>query len=138
VSAAAAQSSPSEPAVSIPAMELAVLLRGRILESNPKTKEITEEQLCKWGREADLMIRRDHRTPEEIVDIIQWSQRDHFWKTNILSMGALREKFDQLTLKRNAEKDASEPAWKRREREAEKRQVEAVHSIFELAKKVGR
>jgi hypothetical protein len=96
----------TERAVSIPAMELAVLLRQRILENNPKAK-ITEKQVCEWGREADLMLRRDHRTPEEISALIEWSQRDPFWKTNILSMGKVREKFDQLTMKKGREKGAS-------------------------------
>ena len=49
--------------------------------------------------------RVDRRTPEEISALIQWSQRDNFWKSNILSMGKLREKFDQLALKQNAERE---------------------------------
>jgi hypothetical protein len=129
---AAPQLSPSEPRVSIPALEIAVLLRQRILENNGKAK-ITEKQVCEWGREADLMLRLDHRTPEEVTALIQWSQRDPFWKTNILSMGKLREKFDQLALKRNAEKDAGEPAWRRRERAEEQKQQEGWRVISKLA-----
>jgi len=31
--------------------------------------------------------------------MIEWSQRDDFWKTNILCMSKLRKQFDQLTMK---------------------------------------
>jgi hypothetical protein len=122
----------SQVSVSPDAMELAVLLRQRILENNGKAK-ITEKQVCKWGREADLMLRLDHRTPEEVSALIQWSQRDRFWRSNILSMGKLREKFDQLALKRTAEKDASEPPWRGRERAEEQEQQESWRVISKLA-----
>ena len=48
------------------------------------------------------MMRLDKRTPAAIRELIEFSQADHFWLQNILSMGTLREKFDQLTLKRKA------------------------------------
>lgn len=66
-----------------------------IRQNNPTAKE---PNLQSWAKEADLMIRVDHRTPEEILRLIEWSQADHFWHRNILSMGKLREKFDKLTL----------------------------------------
>jgi hypothetical protein len=77
VNAATSQFSPSEPAVSVPAMELANLLRQRRLENNPRAK-ITARQVHDWGVTADLMLRLDHCTAEEITAIIQWSQRDSF------------------------------------------------------------
>ena len=45
------------------------------------------------------MLRRDHRSYDEIAGIIRWCQADEFWRTNILSFDKLREKFDQLLLK---------------------------------------
>ena len=45
------------------------------------------------------MVERDNRTLEEIEFVITKSQNDPFWKENILSMGKLREKFDQLWIK---------------------------------------
>jgi len=89
-------------------MDLACLLRQKILDNNPRAK-ITENQVVAWGRQADLMLRVDRRTPEEISALIQWSQRDNFWKSNILSMGKLREKFDQLAMKQNAERGNNAP-----------------------------
>ena len=45
------------------------------------------------------MLDRDGRTVEQVRYLIDWSQRDEFWRTNILSMSKLREKFDQLRLR---------------------------------------
>jgi hypothetical protein len=46
------------------------------------------------------MIRLDGRTPKQVADLIRWAQRDEFWMANVLSMDTLREKFDQLDLKK--------------------------------------
>jgi hypothetical protein len=77
---------------------LAELLKKRILTNNPKAK-VTDAQLQKWALEAERMMRLDGRTEAEVRELIEWSQGDSFWKSNILSMAKLREKFDQLTLK---------------------------------------
>jgi hypothetical protein len=47
------------------------------------------------------MLRLDGRTPEQVAKLIRWVQQDEFWMANILSMDTLREKFDQLELKRD-------------------------------------
>jgi uncharacterized protein YdaU (DUF1376 family) len=137
VSGDVSQSPPIDPEVSPAGMKLACLLRQRILANNSRAR-ITEKQVVAWGRQADLMIRVDNRTVEEISALIEWSQRDPFWRGNILSMRKLREQFDQLTVKSRVKQEHGEPAWKRGEREAEKKQVEAVHTIFELTKKAGK
>lgn len=80
---------------------LASLLKQRILENNPE-EIITDDQARKWGLVADLMMRRDGRTEGRIREVIEWSQRDSFWKTNIRSMKKLREQFGQLTGKMRA------------------------------------
>jgi hypothetical protein len=86
---------PSEPAA-----KLACELRSCILKNNPEA-QVADRQVVKWARVADLMMRIDHRSFEQIHDLILWSQRNEFWRSNILSMGKLREKFDQLTLKKD-------------------------------------
>ena len=79
---------------------LAGLLRSEILKNNPKAKAgSTERALRNWAVEADRMMGQDGRTEAEIRELIEWSQGDSFWKSIILSMANLREKFDQLTLK---------------------------------------
>lgn len=80
--------------------KLAALLRTRILENLPTAKvpPDTEEGLCKWAYEINLMIRRDGRSPTDIYRVIEWCQSDPFWMSNILSTKKLRKQFDQLTL----------------------------------------
>jgi len=90
-----AQTNPSQDAV-----KLAALLKTEILRNKPDYK-VTSSQLRKWGVTAERMIRIDERDPEEIADVIRWAQRDEFWMANILSMDKLREKCDQLQLKRD-------------------------------------
>jgi DNA-binding Lrp family transcriptional regulator len=78
--------------------KLAALLAGEIRRNAPNFR-ITPGQLRKWSIVADLMLRRDGRTYEQIAGAIQWAQADSFWQSNILSMGKLREKYDALELK---------------------------------------
>jgi len=87
--------------------DLTELLKNLILQNNPKAK-ITESQLRNWDREIQRMKSIDYRTDEEIEVMIQFSQNDPFWRTNILSMGKLRKQFDQLTLKQQSEKPPPE------------------------------
>lgn len=56
-----------------------------------------------WLSACDLMLRVDERTPEQVERAIDWSQSHEFWRSNILSMGKLREKFDQLRLQAKRE-----------------------------------
>ncbi len=80
------------------ANQLANLLKAQILSNKADTK-ITQSQLRGWVKTAERMIRLDLRSPERIKALILWATRDEFWKTNILSMDKLREKFDQLDMK---------------------------------------
>lgn len=80
-------------------LRLAQLLRERIMGNNPRAK-VTGSQLRQWAIEADRMMRLDDRSEQEISELIEWTQQDEFWFKNILSMGKLREKFDQLTMNR--------------------------------------
>lgn len=52
----------------------------------------------KWRTEARLLIDRDGRPLDEIRETIAWSQRDPFWRSNILSLPKLRQRYDQLRL----------------------------------------
>ena len=72
------------------------MLRGHILRNNPGAR-VTEGQVQKWALEADRMVRLDDRTHAQISELIDFTQKDDFWFANILSMGKLREQFDQLT-----------------------------------------
>jgi len=78
---------------------LAKLLFDLIRERKPDFKE---PDLQTWAKDIDLMARLDGRSPEHIEAVIRWSQADPFWQNNVLSAGKLREKFDQLELKKKA------------------------------------
>lgn len=75
---------------------LANQLFQRMLENNPEAKEPNFQM---WADVVRLMIERDKRKPEQIKNMIDWSQKDIFWQTNILSTKKLREKYDQLKVK---------------------------------------
>lgn len=75
---------------------LSELLFGLIRGRNPTCKE---PNMQAWARNIDLMIRIDHRDPNEIRELIQLCQKDDFWQNNILSTEKLRKQYDQLKLK---------------------------------------
>lgn len=82
--------------------QLALRLLNNIRENNPGFKE---PNLQKWSDDFRLMIERDNRLPEEINTVIDWCQKDSFWKTNILSPSKLRKQYDQLVLKIQSSRD---------------------------------
>jgi hypothetical protein len=77
-------------------IRLSELLLKKILSRNPGFKS---PNIQTWAKETDLMLRVDHRTPEDIRRVIEWCQADPFWQNNILSVTKLRKKFDQLQMK---------------------------------------
>lgn len=74
---------------------LACELYNLILVNNPKARK---PNLQSWAADVDRMIRIDKRSEEDIRALITWSQKDNFWKGNILSTSALRKQFDKLTI----------------------------------------
>lgn len=74
-------------------LEMANLLFQQISKNTPTFKN---RNLESWANDCRLMRESDDRTIEQIKFLIEWSQNDHFWKANILSMSKLREKFDTL------------------------------------------
>lgn len=86
------------PSESVPFI-LAQKLKEYILSNNPNAK--VPEDLQKWSKDIDLMIQKDKRTSDQIEQVIEFSQKDSFWKANILSAGKLRDKFDTLWLQKD-------------------------------------
>ena len=74
---------------------LAKFLENNITENNPKFPK-SESQRQRWAKDFDLMIRRDKIDADDIAEVIEWCQRDNFWRSNILSGKKLREKYQQL------------------------------------------
>lgn len=78
--------------------QLAMRLFKWIKHNNPKHLALTKRQEQQWANNIRLMIQRDHRSPQEIKNVIDWCQSHQFWKTNILSTDKLRKQFDTLTV----------------------------------------
>lgn len=72
-------------------------LFDRIRKSNPDHKP---PNIGSWAGDVRLMRERDDRTHREICELFGWAQDDEFWRSNILSPAKLREKWDQLKMRR--------------------------------------
>lgn len=71
-------------------------LLATLIESNgSKRPTITRG----WRDAARLMLDRDARPLDEARQLIQWSQGDAFWSSNVLSMPKFREQYDKLRLR---------------------------------------
>jgi phage replication O-like protein O len=81
-------------------MELAEYLLQCIRNNLPDYKG---PNLDAWANEMRLINENDKRDESRIRRLITWCQQDSFWKSNILSPGKLREKFDQLELRMNGQ-----------------------------------
>ncbi|WP_243061181.1 hypothetical protein [Nocardioides sp. SR21] len=73
---------------------LCLRLADRIAANGSKRPSITK----RWLDAARLMLDTDGRSEAEIAGAIDWCQADEFWRSNILSMPKLREKYDTLRL----------------------------------------
>ncbi|MED1287327.1 phage replisome organizer N-terminal domain-containing protein [Bacillus mycoides] len=87
-------------------LENAQLLFKLMLQNNPAAKE---PNFDKWADDFRLMRERDNRTDEAIKYLINWTQKDDFWSTNILSPSKLRKQFDALIVKIKKEKEKNQP-----------------------------
>lgn len=72
---------------------------GLLQKLNPNIKTPNFET---WANEVRLMNKVDNRSHREICELFQWANRDPFWQANILSPKKLREKWDQLVMKKSS------------------------------------
>lgn len=70
-------------------------LAERMMANGCRKPTITK----KWRDAARLLLDKDGCTEDQVHKAIDWCQNDTFWRSNILSMPTLREKYDQLRLK---------------------------------------
>jgi len=73
--------------------QLANRLYEKILIDDPSFKQ---PNMNTWADSIRLMMEQDNRTVEAIEYLIDWSQENPFWKSNILSTKKLREKATTL------------------------------------------
>jgi hypothetical protein len=81
-------------------------LADRIEANGSKRPTITK----RWRTSARLLLDVDGRTTDQVRAAIDWCQDDEFWRSNILSMPKLREKYDQLRLKALEQQQSRGPA----------------------------
>lgn len=77
--------------------KLAEWMLAKLRQLNPQHRE---PNWRRWEREIRLMATRDQRTLREIAQLFAWANADPFWSSNILSPGKLRQKWDELVIKR--------------------------------------
>ncbi|RFP32435.1 hypothetical protein [Duganella sp. BJB476] len=74
-------------------------LFSRVLANNAAARAPNFDN---WSDDVRLLRERDMRTHTQICELFQWAQSDSFWCSNVLSPAKLRDKWDQLTMKRGS------------------------------------
>ena len=77
------------------ARQLAERLHKWILKNKPDRK-IQNGWEERWTSDIDKMHRLDGRSWKQIMGAIDWSQRDDFWRQNVLSGANLRKHYDRI------------------------------------------
>lgn len=85
------------------AKKLAKRLHAWITKNKPDRK-IQDGWEERWATDIERMHRLDGRTWEAITACIDWSQRDEFWRQNILSGENLRKHYDRMSDRARAER----------------------------------
>jgi len=92
--------------------KMAVYFHNRI---SAVAKEAGVEHLIKkanlqnYADDFRKLIELDGISKQLAKDVMDWVTQDSFWKTNILSAKKLREKFGELAIKMNAQKQQKQP-----------------------------
>lgn len=81
------------------AYRCAVFLSNEIHKRLPKAKPPTEATRQRWAGEMDKLNRIDGYSWETIAEVLDFSQRDEFWNTVVLSAEKFRKQFTALMAK---------------------------------------
>jgi hypothetical protein len=65
------------------------------IEANGSKRPTTTAQ---WRTSARLMLDKDGRSEQDVHAAIDWCQNNEFWRSNVMSLPKLREKFDTMRL----------------------------------------
>ena len=68
-----------------------------------KANDVKHKPSKSWRTAARLLIDKDGYTPEQIMFVARFATTDEFWKSNILSIPKLRDKFESLKIKAQAQ-----------------------------------
>jgi hypothetical protein len=64
----------------------------RYLKTEAGREALLQNNACAF----DLLLRKDKRDINEVLEVLIWSQEDDFWKNNILSADKFRLQYDRL------------------------------------------
>lgn len=78
---------------------LALHIWNDVNNIRPNNQTTLNAKVKNWSDPIRLMLSEDDRTYEEIWRLWKAVRKDQFWRTNVLSTGKLREKFDDLAIK---------------------------------------
>lgn len=77
------------------------LLAEELFKQICQNQKIKEPDYQSWADDLRKMIEIDKRTEGQVRRMIQWSQENDFWSTNILSANKLRVKYDTMAAQAN-------------------------------------
>ncbi|UWS52291.1 replication protein [Enterococcus faecium] len=80
---------------------LKLLFEEELFKQICQNQEIKKPNLQSWADDIRKMIEIDKRTENQVRGMIEWSQHNVFWASNILSAKKLREKYDTMAAQAN-------------------------------------
>lgn len=81
-------------------LKFANLLFDLVQQNYPNAKK---PNLEKWANDFRLLRETDHALPKDIKYIIEWSQKNSFWKSNIRSADKFRKQYQTLYIQAEEE-----------------------------------
>lgn len=81
-------------------LKFASLLFDLVQQNYPNAKK---PNLEKWTNDFRLLREMDHALPKDIKYIIEWSQKNSFWKSNIRSADKFRKQYQTLYIQAEEE-----------------------------------
>jgi hypothetical protein len=95
----------SSPEIPRPDIDKVIQGFSELLDAN----DIRHKPGQSWHTATRLLIDKDGYTPDQIMYVARFATTDEFWKSNILSIPKLREKFEALKIKAQGQGQQSRP-----------------------------
>jgi len=87
---------------------IAKQIHNRVTKAFPKAN-IGSAKALAWAEHIDKLHRIDGHSYDFIWDIFKWAHKDEFWRAQILSTANLRDKWSQLVVKAQVQKEKEQP-----------------------------
>lgn len=118
-------------------MKLANLLLNRIRRNDANFKQ---PNLQHWADDMRKLVELDKRSCKQVQKVILWSQKDSFWKSNILSAAKLRKQFTKLLIQSKPKGNVKEtlPDWAKKNDNPEQHKLNKEYDINKLRERLAR